>query len=169
MKPTFYHTSGTKFKVGDILGGPGKRVFLHTSPVPHGTIQDIVIAGYGSWEEYQTADTLKCREYIKEMRLWEADKVNNIKPELKPTINPKPVELTVYEMKPFNKVVFGNCWDEYIVIDDFVEVVKIVGNAKGILDNFKKKFGETSKAHFFNVARKPNHKVKKQRNKKVIL
>lgn len=168
MKTTFYHTSGTKFKVGDILGGPGKRVFLHTNPVPHGTIQSIVDSGYGSWVEFEEAETNTLREYVKALRKWEVDKIGD-KPVQKPTMNPKPVELTVYEMKPFNKAVFGNCWDEYIVIDDFVEVVKIVGNAKGILDNFKKKFGETSKAHFFNVARKPNHKVKKQRNKKVIL
>lgn len=168
MKPTFYHTSGTKFKVGDILGGPGKRVFLHTSPVPHGTIQDIVESGYGSWIEFQTASDKDFKIYWEAYKVWDKTKEGE-QPVKKPTKNPKPVDLTVYEMKPFNKAVFGNCWDEYIVIDDFVEVVKIVGNAKGILDNFKKKFGETSKAHFFNVARKPNHKVKKQRNKKVIL
>jgi hypothetical protein len=158
MKTLFYHTSGTRFKVGDIIGGHGKKVFLHTNPVPHGTIQSIVEGGFSSWKEYSAAQTIALEEYWDARIAWNEHETGD-KPEYPIIRNPKPVSLFVYEMKPYNKPVFGNCNDEYIVYDDFVEVVRIVGNAKGILDNFKRKFGNGTKAwHFGAKARKPNKK-----------
>lgn len=159
MKTIFYHTSGTRFKVGDILGGHGKRVFLHTNPVPHGTIQSIVEGGFSCWEDYRKASDAAYKKWREDCDEWEKTKIGDSPPWPSNIKNTKPVSLFVYEMKPYNKPVFGNCNDEYIVYDDFVEVVRIVGNAKGILDNFKRKFGNGSKAwHFGAKARKPNKK-----------
>lgn len=159
MKLKFYHTSGTRFNVGDIIGGPGKNVFLHTNPVPHGTIQEIVECGYTSWEEYSIAKDAVIRPWSEALKLWYENPIGD-RPECpRNPINPKPVNMYVYEMRPYNKPVFGNCNDEYIAINDFVEVVSIVGNAKGILDNFKRKFGDGAKAyHFGGKSRKPKRK-----------
>jgi len=37
----------------------------------------------------------------------------------------------VYEVKPSGRIHFGSCWDEYFT-EEFVEVVKKVGSAKGL-------------------------------------
>jgi hypothetical protein len=52
--------------------------------------------------------------------------------------------------------------DEFRVYDDFVEVVGIEGNAKGILDNHRKKFGKTSKAWHFGGKSLKHPKKKNQ-------
>jgi len=156
MKTIFYHTTGTRFKIGDVIGGPGKIVFLHTNPVPHGTIQSIVAGGFASHSSYNAASNKAWNDY--QIAKIEFDKTKIGEAPVCPSdiSNPKPVPLFVYEMKPYNKPVFGSCNDEYIVFDDFVEVVRVVGNAKGILDNFKQKFGDGAKAyHFGGKARKP--------------
>jgi hypothetical protein len=155
MKLKYYHTTGTKYKVGDVIGGPGIRVFLHTSPVSHGTIQEIVDAGYGSWKEYVAAKDIIDAEYWKIRLEWNDNPVGE-KPVYPKIVNPKPVELVVYEMKPYNKPIFGGSNDEYIAYDDFVEVIRVVGGAKGILHNFRRKFGKTEKAyHFGGRSRRP--------------
>lgn len=151
MKLKFYHTSGTRFKVGDIIGGPGKKVFLHTKPIPHGTIQEIVKGGFKSWEHYENEYYPKIDEYWDKREHWNKTQEGD-KPEYPEKKSNKPVNLYVYEMKPFSKPVFVGVNDEYVAIDIFVEVVKIVGNAKGILENFKKKFGDGSKAYYFGGA-----------------
>lgn len=156
MRITFYHTSGTRFKIGDVIGGPGKMVFLHTNPVPHGTIQSIVHGGFASYVDYSAAHDKAWNEWRAAYDEFEKNKIGEEPERPFKIVNPKPVQLFVYEMKPYNKPVFNNGNDEYIVYNDFVEVVSIVGNAKGILDNFKRKFGDGIKAYHFGAkARKP--------------
>ena len=182
MKPhkIFYHTSGHRYKVGDVIGGPGKLVCLHTKPVPHGTIQEIVESGHRSYKEYSEQQAKEMEEYWKKreewnrmreetkpkpsikyrwsngeaarMRQWVEDGENEVgKPEWPVTISPKPARLFVYRMKPYNpkSPLFYATNDEFRVYDDFVEVIGIEGNAKGILDNHRKKFGKTAKAWHF--------------------
>lgn len=44
----------------------------------------------------------------------------------------------VYEVVPLNKVVIGKCWDEAITTQ--AQVIRRVGNARGIANNNKKNF-----------------------------
>jgi len=146
MKTKLYHTSGTKFKPGDVFGGPGLTVCMTTNPIPHGTIQSIVVGGFSCYQDY-------LKEYLKiQEEYWIVrDKWNDMqigeKPICPKVINPKPVKLWVYEVKPFEKPIWININEEYRAIDTFVEVVSIVGNAKGILDNHYRKFGD--KTNYF--------------------
>lgn len=148
MKTKLYHTTGTKFKPGDVFGGPGLTVFMSTSPIPHSTIQEIVTGGYSCYKDYEDVCEKKSKEYWDLREAWNENPVGD-KPEYPNMKNPNPVKLWVYEVKPFEKPVWINVNEEYRVDDVFVEVVRVVGNAKGILDNHKRKFGETSKAYFF--------------------
>ena len=148
MKAKFYHTSGTKFKIGDVFGGPGKLVCMTTSPIPHGTISEIVNAGYSSYTEYSDARSKDLDAYYFLRDEWDKNPIGD-KPEYPITRNPKPVTLVVYEVKPYKHPTWGGANDEYRLYDNFVEVVRIVGNAKGILDNHERKFGKTAKAWHF--------------------
>ena len=152
----YYHTSGHRYKVGDIIGGPGKLVCLHIKPIPHGTIQEIVDSGHRSWTEYCLQRDKELKEYWDRREEW-----NNIpeserpeKPEYPVTRNPKPVKLKVYKVKPYKTPRWNGMNDEYRAYDTFVEIVGIEGNAKGILQNFQRKFGKTSKAYHFGGAAK---------------
>lgn len=151
MKAKLYHTSGTLFKPGDIIGGPGFCVCMTTSPIPHYTIAAIVDAGSTSWVEYRKLRDAEFVKFLIAYDKWELDKIGqepkwkdeNIK-------SPKQVKLNVYEVKPFSKPMWNGINDEYRLYDDFVEIVRVVGNAKGILHNHFKKFGKcTSKAFHF--------------------
>ena len=148
MKLKFYHTTGTKFKVGEVFSGPGKLVCLSTSPIPHGTIQNVVKSGYTSYVEYSEARSKVMNQHWDNVEKWLEDKVGD-RPVCPEVINPKPVSLIVYEVKPFTPPIWVGVNDEYRLYDEFVEVVRVVGNAKGILDNHIRKFGETTKAWHF--------------------
>lgn len=148
-KLKYYHTSGTRFKVGDVIGGPGKVVCLHTNPVPHGTIQCLISSGYGSYKEHSEASIKDSNEHWDNVEKWIENGKEGERPQRKDTKNPKPVKLFVYEMEPFKKPTWVGVNDEYRAYDTFVEVVRVVGNAKGILDNFRQKFGDTEKAWHF--------------------
>lgn len=143
MKTRYYHTSGTRFKIGQLIGGPGKRVFLTTDPVPHGTIQEIVTAGYGSWAEYSTARAKDMEVYWDQRMAWNQEQVGP-KPDYPVTRNPDPVELLVYEIKPYRKPVWVGINDEFRLEGRFGEVVRRVGSARGILGNHYRKFGRDS-------------------------
>lgn len=148
-KMKFYHCSGTKLKVGDVIGGPGKRVYMNTSPVPHGTIWSSIKARYSSYSEYSIASFKMWNAYWDKRE--EADKNQEPHPERpdEKTMNSKPKNITIYEVKPFKKPIFNQHTSEYIALDTFVEIVKIVGNANGILQNHLKKWGDGSKAFYF--------------------
>jgi hypothetical protein len=177
---TYYHTSGHRYKVGDVIGGPGKVVCLHTSPIPHGTIDSIVDSGHRSWTEYSEQHSkdvesywekreewnrmreetrpvyksgeMSVEEYREAIKKWNEDGELGIgKPEWPTTRSPKPARLFVYKMKPYNPESprFNGMNDEFRVYDDFVEVIGIEGNAKGILHNHRKKFGKTARAWHF--------------------
>jgi hypothetical protein len=162
MKLKYYHTTGTKFKVGDIFGGPGKLVCLSTSPIPHGTIQSIVTGGFSSYKEYSAAHLKVINQHWDDVEKWLEIGVGD-RPVCPKTINPKPVSLTVYEVKPFVTPIWVGANDEYRLYDEFVEVIRIVGNAKGILDNHINKFGETAKAWHFGGKAIKNNKPRKGR------
>lgn len=143
MKTKYYHTSGTRYKPGDIIGGPGKSVFMTTQSVPHYTIHEIVNGGFSSWKEFKKEYEKKRAEYDTKY-----DGVSYCdRPPFVDPVNPKPIQVFVYEVKPFSKPGTGT-WDELIAVDTFVEIVKMVGNAKGILTNFHNKFEKNSSKAF---------------------
>jgi hypothetical protein len=149
-KIKYFHVSGTKYRVGQIIGGPGKTVCLNTSPVTHGTIWDVVKGGFSSYEDYLKSYLKNSDEYWKIRDEWNKNPIGD-KPEYPKTMNDKPQNIWVYEVKPFSTPTFVGVNDEYRAIDNFVEVVKIVGNAKGILQNHIKKFGNTKRAWSFGA------------------
>lgn len=148
MKTKYYHTSGTRFKVGDVIGGPGKRVYMTTSPVVHSTIWEAVMNGYPNWQSYSTALCQVIDSYFAELDKFDAGLL-----EERPVRNPVPnkkMKTWVYEVKPFRKPYFRSANEEYIAEDQFVEVVKIIGSGRGILENQFRKFGKYSaKAYHF--------------------
>ena len=146
-KVRFYHASGTKYKVGQIIGGPGERVFLNTSPVVHRTIWEAVLGGFSSWKEYQTIHMAAIHDYWDKRMEFNKGEMEN-KPEYPKTVNKKKIPIWVYEVKPFKAPLFHGVNDEYIAIDQFVEIVSIVGNARGILLNHIKKFGKNKASNF---------------------
>lgn len=131
----FFHTSGTRFKVGDLIGGPGKSVFMSNNAIPHGTIMPIVEGGFKSWKEYSNFDS----EAIYN-KYWD-DKALGLDPKWPILISKKQVKVYVYEVKPHGKIYFGS-YDEWVTKKSFVEVIRIVGNARGILQNAKIKYKE---------------------------
>ena len=166
VKIKYYHTTGTLFKPGDIIGGPGLRVYMNTTPIPHGTIQSVVEGGFACWKDYLETSLKNSAEYWDKREEWNKNPVGD-KPEWPETKNSKPVKLIVYEVKPYDIPVFGRHNDEYVAIDMFVEIVRIVGNAKGILQNHKRKFGNGAKAwHFGAKAISPTKLKIKNGNKK---
>ena len=143
----FFHTSGHKYKVGDVIGGPGKVVCLHTKPVPHGTIEEIVDSGHRSWKEYWEQRRKDLEVYWDAREEWNETQEGD-KPQYPVTSSPKPCRLWVYKMKPYEYPTWCGVNDEFRAYF-FVEVIGIEGNAKGIKDNHVKKFGRTSKAWHF--------------------
>ena len=139
FKQKFYHTSGTKFKVGDMIGGPGKYLFMSNSPIPHYTIHGIVKGKFSSYEAYYKESSKKWADYCDKKEAAKTKEEMQAVPH--PVIkNPKPVNIFVYEVKPHGKIIFNKANDEWISSQSFVEVVRIVGNAVGILDNYLRKF-----------------------------
>ena len=126
----------------------GKTICLNTSPVTHGTIWDVVKGGFSSYQDYLKSYLKNSDEYWAIRDEWNKNPVGE-KPEYPKTMNDKPQRLWVYEVKTFKPPVFIGSNDEYRAINIFVEIIKIVGNAKGILQNHIKKFGDTKKAHSF--------------------
>lgn len=144
----FYHTSGHKYVVGDVIGGPGKVVCLHTKPIPHGTIEEIVDSGHRSYKEYRDQREKEIKEYWDAREKWNETQEGD-KPEYPVTRSPKPARLWVYKMKPYKYPTWVGMNHEFRAYDTFVEVVGIEGNAKGIKGNHVKKFGKTPKAWHF--------------------
>lgn len=145
MKLKFYHTSGTKFKVGDQFGGPGKTVFLTNTAVPHYTIWSAVMNGYGSWQEYDKARDKQSEELRAKMALLdEKERIELYRTYKEDLAKPKPGKVYVYEIEVHGKMNFGSCNDEWITQNCFVEVIRVVGNARGILRNYHKQFSESN-------------------------
>lgn len=119
----FYHTSGFKYNHGDIIGGPGKKVFLHDNYLPHWSIIDIIKNGFRSYEEY--IDNYQ-KQMKKDLPMRDLDFKNH-----------KFKKTWVYEVKPFNikNVKYRSINQEYIT-EDFVEIIKNVGSAFGILTKY---------------------------------
>jgi hypothetical protein len=150
----FFHTSGTRFKVGDVFGGPGKNVFLSTREVPHSTILEAVEGGFSCWKEFSAARSKETEKFWDERMAWNENPVGE-KPEYPKTVKIKPDKIWVYEVRPFKNPIWRNMNEEYVAHGVFVEVVRIVGNAKGILSNAKRRFGNgvyTSKVYHFSKA-----------------
>lgn len=149
-KIRYYHVSGYRFKVGDVLGGNGKTVYMTENPLIHYTIHEIFRTNSRSYQEHDDRREKMSKilwEKLEELRLkapyprteeyWKQhdeiiDKVYSVF---------KPINYWVYEVKPFNKddVRFCSCNDEYQT-NGFVEIIRVVGNAKGIWKNFENKF-----------------------------
>lgn len=152
MKTKFYHTSGTLFKPGDVIGGPGRVVCITTRPVPHYTIQNVVKSGFKSYVEYNAISTKKWQQHWDNVEEWITGGRVGDRPEYKEPKALKNIKINVYEVKPFNKPMWVGINDEFRVNNDFVEIVRIVGNAKGILQNHYKRFGETEKSYHYSKA-----------------
>jgi hypothetical protein len=147
----FYHTSGTRYRVGDFIGGPGKKVFMNDSPIVHGTIWEAIANGYGSYEEYTADHHPKLEKYWVEREAWNLNPTGP-KPEYPKASSAKPKAVLVYEVKPFRKPRFGGMNDEWISENEWVEIVRVVGNARGILNNHFDRFGRFSKrSHHFGA------------------
>ena len=130
----FYHTSGTRFKPGDAIGGPGKTVYMNTQPIPHGTIWNMVKQGYKSYyDSYPEGYT-------------QTGKLPVGFKKAKPG-----QQVWVYEVKPFKPPIYNPGGDEYYSYNVFVEIVRVVGSAQGILQNHIRKFGDTARAYFLVV------------------
>ena len=153
MKTKYYHTSGTRFKVGDVIGGPGITICLTTQPIPHGTIHSVVMGGFSCYKDELKKWEEVMNEFWAAREVWIDNGSVDEKPELPTVKNDKPVNLLVYELKPFSKPIWGKGNDEFR-LEDFAEVVRIVGNAKGILENHYRKFGKESEKswHFGSKA-----------------
>ena len=145
MKINFYHTSGTRYKIGDIIGGPGHKVFMHTDVVPHWTIQSIVKLGYTSYKELEKTEKAKNDIFSKKWDEWVASGQIGEAPEYTTRyelINKKFVNTIVYQVRPVKKPVYLPSNREYVVENGFVEIVKIIGNASGILKNNERILGK---------------------------
>ena len=151
QKKKFYHTSGTRFRVGDGLGGPGKIVFLHDRPLVHTTILEAIEAGFPNWAEYSKANGSAWKEYWDLREAWNSGpRLEEEKPEIPKVRNPKPAKVWIYEVETFEPPFFFSINDEWVAINNWVTVTKVVGNARGILENHKKKFGrDLKKVHHF--------------------
>lgn len=138
----FYHTSGYRFKKGQVIGGPGFKTYLSNKTVPHSTIAvAIAVKGFRSWKEYSEFKDPLVSDYWDKRIQWNELKIGE-KPEYPDPKNPKPIRSFVYEVRPYSKPVFSQINQEYYVIDDFVEIVKVVGSAKGLFQNHLRKYGE---------------------------
>jgi len=146
MKIKYYHTSGTRFRPGDILGGPGRVVCLNTSPIVHSTIWDAIVSGYPSWKAYKEDFYPKVEKYWDDRMKWNETQEGD-KPEYPIAKNDKAHSIWVYEVKPFDKPTFNGMNDEYRSYG-FVEVVKVIGSGVGILQNHFKKFGKNSRKSY---------------------
>ena len=120
LKPRYYHTSGARLRVGDVIGGDGQLVFLHTTPIPHWTIVNMVLSGFSSWSEYKNS-TVEARPDGKS-KSW------------------------VYEVRPRivkgKKAKIEDLGGELVCDSAPIEIIRVVGNAKGILENHIRKFGD---------------------------
>ena len=149
----FYRTSGTRFKVGDLLGGPGKMVFLHDRPLVHTTILEAIEAGFPNWAEYSEKNAAAWKEYWDLREAWNnGPRLEEDKPPMPVVRNPKPARVWIYEVETFAPPVFHSINDEWIAINNWVTIAKVVGNARGILKNHKRKFaGDSKKIHHFGT------------------
>ena len=148
-KIKFYHSSGSKLKFGDTIGGPGKIVWMTDSPIPHPTIWDSVknkFSNYNDYSKYSTSKEIiaKWNEYWDKRAKEQGEKMDP--PSL---MNPEPIEIYVWEVFPYEKPMFIRSNDEYRIDDNFVEIGNKVGNANSILNNFLNKFGDNAKAYHF--------------------
>lgn len=149
----YYHTSGYNYRVGDIIGGPGKSVCLHIKPVPHYSIQEMVDAGHRCWSEYSKQKDEEMEKYFHELNMWNSMSGSE-KPE-PPTIkSQKKYNLKVYRVKPYKDPLWNGINDEYRAYNTFVEIIGIEGNAKGILNNLRKKIGKEKACWLGGTAKK---------------
>lgn len=143
QKRKYYHVSGYRFHKGDVIGGPGKLVFMHITPITHFTIEDVIDYNVRCFKE-TSAVYKELWDKVDDKEKKYSEVYDLFKKELKKR---KKIQIWCYEVQPYKKPWLGS-WDDFIT-DSFVEIVKVVGNARGITQNFTKKFGNASKAYHF--------------------